>query len=58
MFINIYVITICMVSVTHSVPLSEFFPYGPSANDEIFPINDHGTKSNKWYYYIFMVYWN
>ncbi|CAF3872200.1 unnamed protein product [Rotaria sordida] len=41
--IRMFFVFTCILSITHSVPLDEFFPYGPTANDQMFPPNDDGS---------------
>jgi len=40
---NTALILLCLVVTIQSVPLSEFFPYGTTANDQQLPPNDDGS---------------
>ncbi|CAF3735702.1 unnamed protein product [Rotaria sp. Silwood1] len=40
MYFIVYLLFICKLSIICSVSLSEFFPFGTSANDTLFPPND------------------
>ncbi len=33
------------VHIIYALPLSEFFPYGPTANDKLFPVNDDSSTN-------------
>jgi hypothetical protein len=45
MLFNILFVIIYMVGIIYTVPLSEFFPYGLTANDEVFPPNDDDSTN-------------
>ncbi|CAF3735693.1 unnamed protein product [Rotaria sp. Silwood1] len=45
MLVRVFFVFTCILSITDSVPLSEFFPYGSTANDQVFPPNDDGSTN-------------
>ena len=42
---NTILILFCFINIIHCVPLTEFFPFGTTANDQILPPNDDGSTN-------------
>ena len=45
MFWYSFLSTICMMGTIGTVPVSEFFPFGSAANDQVLPPNDDGSTN-------------